>query len=522
MKKGCILFILTLISCVCKVQGQFSFRYGSQYEDQSNKVVQTQDGNFVVVGRTNGYGSSGNAFIMKVDENGNQLWVKDYSGINIDEAFDVLENADRTLMICGLTYSYGEGNIDGFVMKTDSLGNRIWAKSYGNILGEQFCRVTHDGTGGYYLAGYAQKVNGGDQGSLVMRIDGSGGMIWSQWVEAWQPQGTGYFPIDLVAIKTGGVILTAIQGRVSCWKFSSAGNLEWSNQYSMRSWGHRITEGINGDIYISSFDYGVASSVDIAVLKIDSNGNALWQKSYGGAYNDVARSITFTSDSCLLIGAYTNSIGNGSYDACIIKIDQNGSLKWGKAYGTVWVEWLFSAAQTSDNGFILTGWTYSTGNNPDSLKIYLVKTDSSGNSTCNSVTWNPTVMNHTITASPALAIDTITIIVGEITWPGNTRNFNSVNICSTIGTDDLDIGNDIQIYPNPFTGSVSIKVEKQELYDLTLSVKNICGQIVYEKQKLDLNINDPHNFNIEFLASGIYFLELKNSDFGTLRKIIKQ
>src|SRR6267142_6857226 len=115
-----LLLLLTtvlLIISIANGQTQFHMRFGTSYQDHEKKVIQTQDGNFLVAGHTYGFGSSGNALIMKVNAAGTILWVKDYSGINFDEIIDLIELPDKRLVMCGATSSYGAGDSDAFVMK---------------------------------------------------------------------------------------------------------------------------------------------------------------------------------------------------------------------------------------------------------------------------------------------------------------------------------------------------------------------------------------------------------------------
>jgi len=100
---------LILIAFGSLAQSRFNYRYGSTYTDRPRKIFQTYDDNFIVVGETQGFGSAKNAFVQKIDTSGNIIWMKDYEGINDDVAWDILELANHDLVICGSTYSYGQG-----------------------------------------------------------------------------------------------------------------------------------------------------------------------------------------------------------------------------------------------------------------------------------------------------------------------------------------------------------------------------------------------------------------------------
>ena len=520
MKRNLFLIFSISIGQILFAQTQFQHRYGSLFADYGNRTIQTHDGNFIVVGSTDGFGSSGNVFMMKVDSTGSVLWLKDYAGINYDEAFDVLEVSGKEIIVCGATNSFGAGSVDGFLMKTDSMGNLDWAKSYGNVYGDYFLRINEDGAGGFFVAGYAQKSNGATQGTVLIRVDSFGNVIWKTWVSAWVTQGSDWYPIDLTMCESGGVILAAADdngSKINCWKFSLSGNLIWSQGYSAISQGHRITEDIYGNVYLTSYQYGVAASVDMAVLKLNSSGVVIWNKSYGGTYVDQARAISKTADGGIVLCGRTNSIGNGDYDACLVKLDSSGSVDWGMAYGTVWYESPTSVTQTSDGGYLMSGFTYSFGNNADSLKIHLVKTDPLGDAGCNSIVWNPIVMNYTITTRPPLVTDTISLQVNPFVWTVNTRSFYDPSICNPTSADEINSMDGFSISPNPFTSRISIAVGKGNMDDCSLTIRNTEGQIVYCAHGKIKTVID-----LDFLSQGIYFLEMTADGERAVRKIVKE
>jgi hypothetical protein len=115
---------------------------------------------------------------------------------------------------------------------------------------------------------------------------------------------------------------------------------------------------------------------DIYLIKTDANGNLLWDKTYGGTEDDEGYSVAQTSDGGYIIAGYTNSFGEGGYDVYLVKTDANGNLLWDKTYGKFGTEQGFSVAQTSDEGYIIAGYTESFG--AYYYEVYLIKTNSVG------------------------------------------------------------------------------------------------------------------------------------------------
>ncbi len=114
---------------------------------------------------------------------------------------------------------------------------------------------------------------------------------------------------------------------------------------------------------------------DVYLIKVDDNGNALWEKTYGGQADDVGYGLLESPDGGYTIAGYTRSSGNGGSDAYLIKTDANGALLWQKTYGGNSDDQVFSINTTADGGFVMSGWTRSFWSNTE---IYLVKIDASG------------------------------------------------------------------------------------------------------------------------------------------------
>mgnify|MGYP001560525256 CR=1 FL=1 len=518
-----ILLLFILFANSFFSQSQFHFRYGTSFKDESQKVIQTKDGNFVVVGQTNGFGSAGNAFMMKINPLGAPLWIKDYSGINTDKITDIIELVDNNLVVCGNTGSFGAGNSDGFIMKTDSLGNMVWAKAYGNILGDFFYRISSDGSNGFFVAAYAQD-SVFNEGASVLRLDSDGNILWTKWINTTVNVG-----LDMTPISSGGVLLCVSPGSsgpdFSCWKFSNTGTLMWSGKYTSNPTassglaGISILENSVGEILVNfsvANPITLAKSLDNCVMKLSSTGNILWYKSYGGIYGDWSKTISNTNDGGIVLCGFTNSAGNGDYDACLIKLDYGGNINWAKAYGTVWYEEPSNSFQTLDKGFIMTGLTFSYGSGTDSTKIHLVKTDSIGNSSCNSITWTPLVVSQNANLSSALPVNNFSLKTNTIMWATNNRAFYNKNICNLSGIYSIASAYfDFKIYPNPNNGSFQIQIEK-EIENCELVLFNSIGQKVYE-QKISQGENKINSTN---LSVGLYpYVLLKNKQLVSRGKL---
>ncbi|MHA2635190.1 MAG: InlB B-repeat-containing protein [bacterium JZ-2024 1] len=154
----------------------------------------------------------------------------------------------------------------------------------------------------------------------------------------------------------------------------------WARTYGWADgdWAGFIQQTSDGGYIVAGDTYSFgAGSRDIWVLKLDANGNVLWQKTYGGANWDGADSIQQTSDGGYIVAGSTYSFGAGYRDIWVLKLDANGNVLWQKTYGGGNWDRAYSIQQTSDGGYIVAGDTYSFG--AGSSDIWVLKLDANGN-----------------------------------------------------------------------------------------------------------------------------------------------
>lgn len=116
---------------------------------------------------------------------------------------------------------------------------------------------------------------------------------------------------------------------------------------------------------------------DFWLIKTDSDGNAQWNETYGGAFDEVSGGMCLTSDGGFAIAGGTYSFGAGGEDFYLVKTDSAGNMQWNQTYGGTGLENGYALLQSSDGGYLLTGTTQSFGAGGND--IWLVKTDALGN-----------------------------------------------------------------------------------------------------------------------------------------------
>jgi GH25 family lysozyme M1 (1,4-beta-N-acetylmuramidase) len=314
--------------------------YGGTRYDEPRALVQTVDGGYALAGYTDSYGTGDADFwLVKTDASGNMQWNKTYGGTYFDLGLSMVQTSDGGYAIAGYTwFSYGAVFDDFWLVRTDSTGNHLWNKTYGGSNSDYAWSLIQTDDGGYALAGSTESFGAGDADFWLVKTDANGNEQWNKTYGG-TDQDRAY---ALVQTNDGGYALAG-----------------WTESY--------------GAGYRNSW-----------LVKTDANGNALWDRTYGGTDYDYTIALVQTADGGYALAGITSSYDVGSGDWWLVKSDATGDMQWNKTYGGTDQDCAYALVQTSDGGYALAGYTYSFGYGSPG-DFYLVKTDASGN-----MQWNKT------------------------------------------------------------------------------------------------------------------------------------
>ncbi|MBT5100051.1 MAG: hypothetical protein HOM26_06280 [Polaribacter sp.] len=355
--------------------------YGGSKNDVANAVVKTQDGGAAVLGYTqsiNGDISDKTVedfdfWILKLDAENNIQWSKTFGGLEDDRGNDILQTKDGGFAILGYSTSSNldvpgnAGSQDFWMIKLDANGTISWSKTFGYLGADFGTTLLQTADNSYLITGVLDVTASGGQGNSRNSQRHAGGDIWAiKLSENGDLQWSKYF---------GGSFTDAPFGIVETedHNFIIAGSSD------------------SADVDISNNN----GSYDFWVLKITSNGSLLWERSFGGSEIDEARAITATNDGNFIIVGDTRSAdkdvsnNHGAADVWIIKMNTDGNLIWEKTIGGSSFDVARSVARAQDNGFIISGSSRSLNEgftNQGQNDALLLKIDAEGN-----LVWKQTI-----------------------------------------------------------------------------------------------------------------------------------
>jgi hypothetical protein len=380
-----LLFAICLTS-IASAQTSWWRTHGGTNDDEGNSVQQTADGGYIVSGFTYSYGAGySDVYLIKTDAQGDTLWTRTYGGPHDDAGLSVQQTVDGGYIVSGHTYSFGPGTPDYdnvYLIKTNASGDTLWTRVYGEASHDEGNSIQQTTDGGYIIAGWTQSFGAGREDVYLIKTDTLGDTLWTRTFggagddEGYSAQQTtdgGYI--------IGGFTSSYGAGGYDFYlvKTNSSGETLWTRTYggTKEDLGRSVQQTADGGYIITgnTESFGAVNG-DVYLVQTNATGDTLWTRAYGGTDDDHGRSVRQTTDGGYIIAGFTDSFGAGDGDVYLIRTNAQGDTLWTRAYGGSDYEYPFSVQQSTDGGYIITGLTVSFGAGEGD--VYLIKTDADG------------------------------------------------------------------------------------------------------------------------------------------------
>lgn len=440
--------------------------FGTSIQELGYSVKQTRDGGFIAVGASGTQPCCGpplyDVYVVRTDGSGNLLWSKTIGGADYDAGYSVRETSDGSIVICGETSSFN-ARWHAYMLKLASDGTLQWTKTFGITQnGSSAADLLETSDKGFILAG------------MTAKADNSGG--------------------DFYVIKT-----------------DSSGNMQWNRIYGgpNDNEAHSICQTHDGGFVIvgETQSFG-PNGFNMYAVKIKSNGDTAWTKTFGGNSIDVAYGVSITKDSGFIIVGHSSSFWQNP-TTYLVKIDSTGKLGWSKTYGDQYPGAGYAVRETR-YGYIICG----SKSNGTADQLCLIQTDSLGNAGCN-------------TQSPSTNVGSGGgISSGGIQGGGGIENDYPVQVLSYSQENSLCPTNvaiaststnkkNLLIYPDPSSGKFTISGVSG---DSEIKVYDSFGQLVVSKNHFD----KVAEIDISNQAQGVYFVYVISKTSVETQKIAIQ
>ncbi len=406
-----LLFILTPAAAQVK---QWDADFGGDQNDELAASQPTTDGGFIFGGYSES-GTSGDKtqasrggsdyWIVKTDADGVKQWDARFGGTSVDELTCLQQTKDGGYILGGISFSGAggdktqstRGSSDYWIVKTDAHGVKQWDATFGGTSIDELRSLQQTSDGGYILGGSSLSGIGGDKTQptkggkdfWVVKIDSNGlkqmdadfgGDKFEELYSVRQTPGGGFILGGYSLSGVNGDKTDPARGRYDFWivKLSAKGIKEWDAAYGGKDddWLAEVVPATGGGYLLAGWSWSGNSgdkskdsrgANDYWIVKTDNLGVRQWDASFGGTTNDYLTSAQQTADGGFVLGGYSSSLKGGDKtqdtkggtDYWMVKTNNNGEKQWDVDFGGTEFDFLAALQQCQDGGFVLGGYSSS-------------------------------------------------------------------------------------------------------------------------------------------------------------------
>ncbi|HNR21097.1 MAG TPA: T9SS type A sorting domain-containing protein [Bacteroidia bacterium] len=452
-------------------------------------------------------------------------FVKHY-GESSGQGNSLIVNSNGNYVIAGR--KGGQPGIDQFcTYELNINGDTIWLKKYGTDSMEQANQIIQTIDGGYASIGFSAGYLSNYRNIYLVKTNILGDTSWTKKIGGQgHENGTAIAQLNTGEYIIGGTTDFNSNGLFDFYlvKTDITGDTIWTRKYggSQNEESNSMRRTFDGGYILSGYTESYSNGMkDFYLVKTDSIGDTLWTKNYGGGLDDVSLSVRQTSDSGFVLSGYSESFGISTENMYVIKTNSVGDTLWTRTFGQpTRYSWGEDIIQTSDGGYAITG-LIKTASPNGGFDFYLVRLDAFG-----ILQWEREIKveptNTSFTSSVGRSI--LQTLDGGFAIAGRWFSaisyellFIKTDSSGTVGIDEMKNPESFKVFPNPFNESTTILL-KEIGANYNLNLYNSQGKIVFTSSNIS---SGEYQINRNNLPSGLYLIQLAtNKGLMVTQKVI--
>jgi putative intracellular protease/amidase len=312
----------------------WSKAYGGAGTEYGYGCIAVANG-YLVVGYTTSFGTgSKDVYLIKIDPEGEMVWAKTFGGSHWDVGTSACETGDGHYVVCGFTHSFGSGDEDIYVIKTDADGNEVWSRTYGGSRSDMGNSIFSLNDGGLLVGATTTSYGDKTGNAYLMKLDAEGRQILAHHYGNSGPRGYGYdWCKAMHPTENGGAVLVGYTDSqdildVYVVRVDADGEESWSSRFGKKpfyDYGNSVYPAGDGGFIVCGTTKSIPGDDavydnDISVTKLDNQGNVIWEKTFGRSGTDWGNAVVVTERGEIVVLGHTDGSGSGFLDVCLLKV----------------------------------------------------------------------------------------------------------------------------------------------------------------------------------------------------------
>ncbi|MEY3089820.1 MAG: hypothetical protein RL113_136 [Pseudomonadota bacterium] len=352
--------------------------FGGNEDDVAQSIVSLTDGESAIAGTCRSFGAQATDIcLMRMDPNGEIEWKLLLGGAKDEEARQVIKSQDGNLLVFGRSKSYSKNDdFDFYLAKVSTQGEKIWEKTFGGDRDEVAGGIALASDGSMFVVGDSNSYKRKYNDIYIAKLEKNGEMITSYMIGSKKEDSAQ----AITRTKDGNMVLVGYRetGRAGdrdflIMKLDTNGNKIWSKtygEYDIDRLNSVVATDDGGIVATGSTRSYKSALTDLSVMKLDTNGMMAWHKIYGFKYYEYGNGVTKLSDGGFMVSGGTSSLGKGDHDLYMLAFDKTGAITWSHVYGGRDKDSGTGIAQLDDGSVVSVGNTASFGR---SKEFYMIK-----------------------------------------------------------------------------------------------------------------------------------------------------